>query len=287
MGVNLTLQEIATYGFCSLQHELRYRRGFPWFPATYEVVTAQAWRDAAAHMLLGRMGPPSGRKGATKAAQDELIRTFDVAAAKLLKQKSGVFNAASHRTDASLGLKLLDLETIKQGRDRVLGVNVPYTVAVGDVSVTGTIDAVYEYMWESPSPYKVFMTEGQIDDPLQDLVNWGSLRRGFALRTVHDGSRYMQNVRFLQFDVLRGKTVSQFVLADPLAKLEFEALVEGAAKGIASRTVIPTQAPVKCSHCPYKPVCKPTLANGSAPILEAAKAKVIELANKSPFRSPS
>jgi len=286
MVVNLDLQALATAGFCSMQYHLRYRHGFPWFPASYEVAVAQSLRDAASHLLLARMGPPSQRKKGVLAAAAMFKRGFELAT-KLEHVTRTAVTDATTRTNGLLGLTVLDQQAIVHGRDRVVGVDLPYTVEVSeDLKVSGTIDAVYEYMHESTAPATVFLTHMNLDDPLEDLVNWGNLKRGFALRTIADGSRYAMRVRFLEFGAMHGKAPTKFSNPELSAKDSFDALATNVSKLISSGAAVPTMAPEKCAHCPYKSVCSPLLAS-SQPLVDAAKKKVAEIASKNPFWSKS
>lgn len=285
MAVNLALQEIQSFGYCSMQYHLRFRHGFPWFPASYEVAVAQGSRDAIAHWLLGQMGPIAA-KTASKFAHTMIDRTHDLALQYTAAKGRKVADHTSRRTDAHMGLELME-KVFDRRRDKMIGVNTPYAVEFEDYRVTGTIDAVFDYMGTSKTPTRTFLVQGQLDDPIEDNVNWGNLKKGFAIRTIHEGTRFLSNVRFVEFGVLRGPTRFKFQPAESTARLEFETIVKQVSAGIASGFAVPTAHPEKCRHCPFKVVCKPSLADATRGILETAKARVLEEAQQSPFWSKS
>jgi len=285
MGVKLALQEIASFGYCPLQHSLRFRHGLPWFLASFETIVAQVSRDATTHWLLGQQGPAAAR-GAAERAHLMIDHGHKKALQVAKPQRRGFLNPFKARVEAHLGLDLMG-KVFDRKRDQLLGVNVPYTVQVDDIEVTGTIDAIYKYMAESPSPTHIFMMQAHLDDPLDEHVNWGNLKKGFALRTIADGSRYSMSVRFVQFNAFNGELPWKFQAPDPTAKQDFETIIRHAAAGIASGYALPTAHPEKCNHCPYQAVCRPALASPSQSMIETTKEAMLKIAKQSPFWSQS
>jgi hypothetical protein len=114
------------------------------------------------------------------------------------------------------------------------------------------------------------------EDPIQDLANLSSLRRGVIAAALRQTG--------VALEIVEINVVPEQPLAVTYADFgNLRPFLMNALRGIAAKFSIPTADPEKCIHCPYTTICSPKGANVSigsadqirmtAQVAEAGKGK--------------
>lgn len=285
---SLHLQELTTYGYCSLQHKLRFVAGFPWFPRSYTAAVSIVVRSSLSEWFRSQMLAASAKQAEIRAYE-----SFKHGLAKAQAYfKPTMALANKHDTDFILGVFQVT-KAFDAKRDKIVGFDVPAEVPVQVkdkvINVVGTVDVVYRYMAGTVGEHLVLGSAQSVDDPLEDLVNYGSLRRGFATLMLRQAAFFDRTkpVRLFSIPILRGRVKPrwEFDRVSPADVANFQALTSGIAHGIESGVAIPTGQPARCEHCPYKTVCSGSLVTADAAALASAREVVEREGRLNPWRS--
>jgi len=269
----ISMAELLSFGYCSMQHHLRFRLGLPWFPGSAEAGVARVARRAVLEFMSlqkqGRDGSTFQRRMSGRSTIaivnlgfEKLYEAFPTRAVTIEGARSPIMMAIS-------STKKIFVHPV----DEMVGTNIPYieTVRQGDtvVSVKGFVDAVFYRKAGQLSEQIVVLTVISNQDPLEDLVNYRGIREGFAHLCVRKGLKQASNIPVFQ------KTLPVFVARDAKAPRDeyegirprhstkahqFRTVVLEAAKGIGAGFAIPTGHPQRCTACPYGSVCTAKLA---------------------------
>lgn len=289
MEVNsVRLEELASYGFCSLQHRLRFQHGFPWFPGSYSAAVPWVVRKSLSELFRRQMLAPNS-KTADLRAYDVFKEWIQRAQAHY---KPTILESGRHSTDFMLGVLQVS-KVFDPKRDVLLGFDVPAIVPVqmGDrtIEVSGSVDVVYRYMADTIGEHFVLGYHTGLDDPMEDLVNYRALRYGFAVAMLRQSTAYDRKkpVRVFTLPILRGHAKHRwdFDKPKPSDVTDFDSLVAGMVKGIEAGVALPTGQPVRCEHCPFQKVCSPSLITADAATLKKARDVVEREARLNPFWS--
>jgi hypothetical protein len=251
------LLELATYGYCSMQYHLRFGLKLPWVAASPEVAFAAVTRETVREYFRC-LGVRELRQRARKNMEGVLDRGLDLIAKHFR-------NVAIRRRKFDLILAMRDAESVfHPGRDTPVGFDVKTTVGVPSdetILVEGALDFV---MWRhagTPLETAVGFSFVNLDDPLEDLVNIEPIKGGFGIMAMRSGHGYDVMALHETIPLMRPK--KKFGTAK-LRTAAFTSFVRAADRGIRNRAFIPQSSPTKCEHCPYRPVCSPSLAEATS-----------------------
>lgn len=278
----LPLEQVTSYGFCSLQHWFRFVKGFPWYPASYTGAVSDAIRDSVAEWFRCQLLPTTSKiadTAAYKVFKDKVERSR-------LHFRPTMAEASKHGTDFMLGVLQIN-KIFSASRDKMVGFDVPAQVTVGDIEVTGTVDVIYRYMAGTNGEHFVLGTFESVDDPYEDLVNYRAMRRGFAVELLKQSEFFERTkpIRYFSIPMLRGRVKSPWDWERIEGKdvQDFRAIVTNVSEGIRAGVAIPTGHPERCSHCPYKPVCRASVVTDSEDSVREAREVVVRNGLNNPF----
>lgn len=242
-----------------MQYHLRYDLGLSWAPVTAEAAFALVQRESYRE-LFRALTIPSISAQATTHAQNVLRLGLTI-----FNQAFPKAPAIARRGEFTLAVSQFLADVYVQGRDRAIGYDIPTTIEVKSgedtILVEGAIDFAFWQMVGQPTESAVALTIVELEDPLEDLVNFDSLRAGFAVVGIRNGTGrdiVTQHRTFPAFNRTTRPTLRQRADA-------FERIVRAIDRGIQNRVFIPQASPEKCEHCPFKPVCHPSLVDETSP----------------------
>lgn len=272
----LSIDEIVTFAYCSMQYHLRYRHNFPWYPTTPEMAFNTAIRKAF-NSYFGVQMLPARRQSAMEMATKNYVRDMQLVQEQFPEKIARVLKL---RAEGLLALGSI-YWYYNPDQDMVIASQLPYMTRVtwgnDSVYVKGDIDAlIMRHMHNKSLQTAVVMDFSDDHDYHMDHSILGYVKRGWARYIVREGVElgYDTPLHYQNVPVHRKEYTQKVTLTDTNSLRVTANQVD---KGIQSGVVIASASPQKCKSCPYLKVCRPTLASTG---IEAAKEQITEIANR-------
>lgn len=260
MRKRVSLSRIKRFAFCSMQSHLHDVLRIPWLYKRADTMTHHAVRSSLRYYFGLEV------KG-TKAEHAALaMNRLDQKLMRIRHTWNLTPESELMRGEFNLALSALH-KTYDATKDVMLGALVPVEfeyhkqVAGIDWTITHRLDAVFAKNRKVRGAMEsyVFLNIDDPLDPLQRNAKYGDLTMAFLSYIARDQMKLETGLPIEVVDfplVKRPKT--QLLLRD--GRKEFEAFLDNTLALMATECAIPVGDPVKCVHCPYSAVCKPSLA---------------------------
>lgn len=250
------LEQLSTYGYCSMQYHLRYNLGLPWAPVTAETGFALILREAFREFFRCLM-TRTLKTGAVEHGLRVLLSGIEI-----FQRAYPRAMVVGRRGEYMLAVSELLKDVFIQRRDTPIGYDIPATVHVelDEIAVNGVLDFAFWQMAGQATETAVVLTVVGKDDPLEDYVNFESLKVGFAMTALRESHGHDVLVQHHELPVFK-KGTPRKVTTLKQRLVSFEKLVRAIDRGIRNQVFIPQSSPEKCFHCPYKTVCSASLVD--------------------------
>ena len=267
--MDLTLQQILTFAYCSMQYQLRYRHKLAWHITSPRAAMSKVVRETVREFFRLQL---TARNRRVAGPSTMTVLGDGVALATQAFPGSSEYFERSRR-DMIFALASMD-QQYSFPRDRMIGFDIPYD-AVFDpkqkerVVVKGHLDAAFFRNVDTPFEQVVCVSIISTHDPHEDLVRYGGMHKGFARYVVRQGLDLEQPIQHKFLPVLRKIRSPALRIIEDAPNMEsvvrrdatnFRQTVIQVYRGIAAKFAVPTADPDKCVHCPYAEMCSQSMA---------------------------
>jgi hypothetical protein len=212
--------------------------------------------DKEVRRVMDKFGSPDmsmgAAMGAFRASINKLVHSFPDRASRLGKMS----------TEGLLAIRMFT-NHYDPVRCYPLGYQIPVSLnmVVDDVQfhITSKIDFLFTRNNKKSSETVVAVLLSNTDDPIQDLANLSSLRRGLVYASLHNSDLVDRSlpIDLIEINVL-GENPIPVTYSDVV---NLKSFLGNSLRAVATGFAIPTADPEKCIHCPYQAVCSPKLAS--------------------------